>query len=319
MAQPKGTTPKGSPVKGAAATAPTPPPAAGLSDETKLARAVDLYQASKYAECVQELDALIGREPKKIESPDVLERARVYYAACLIANGSAGRAEDQLRAAIRANPMMSAPDSLEFPAPVIEAFLKVKRQLADEIDQADKIAKAKAEAEAAAAARRAAAEKLRVERLEELAQRETVVDKNDRWLAALPFGVGQFQNRDPVLGWIFLTSETLLAGTALTALVVELGLHAKSDDEPPPDPVDLNAKLSTAHQVVVLSSWAFVAVAAVGVFQAQAAYVPEFREERRRPLPKELRRPPAEPSKVSVTPIAAPAPGGGTLGVFGRF
>lgn len=294
-------------------------PTGSLSDETELARAVALYEASKYAECAQELDGLIGREPRRIDTPDVLERARVYFSACLIATGNIPGADEQLRRAIRANPLMLAPDSLVFPAQVVERFYRVKKELTAEIEQAQAAELARKRAEAQAAARRAAAERRRVERLEEIAREERVVDKNSRWLAALPFGVGQFQNRDPVLGWVFLTSEALLAGTAMTSMIIELGLNAKADDDPRPDPKDLNSKLRTSHQVLVISSWAFVAVAAVGVTQAQIAFVPEFAEVRKRPLPKELRRPEPERPSISLVPVLSPAPGGTTLGVFGRF
>jgi hypothetical protein len=304
---------------------PTPAPdhgtgGGGLSDETELARAIALYHAAQYAECVTELDGLVGHDPPKIETPAVLERARVYFAACLVANGNIPKADNQLRMAIRTNPLMLAPDSLEFPAPVIERFYRVQKQLAEEIKAATAAELKRKQAEAKAAAERAEAERRRVKRLEEYAQREFVVQRNSRWLAAVPFGVGQFQNRDPVLGWIFLSSETLLGATAIGAMIVELGLEAKSDDNPPPDPVDLKSKLNTAQQVLIVSSWSFLAVTAVGITQAQVGFVPEFKSERKRPLPKDL-RPSSESARARpfVIPFAAPADGGGTLGLIGRF
>jgi len=269
---------------------------------------------------VKELDGLVGRDPPKIESPEVLERARVYFAACLVANGNVRQADAQLRAAIRANPLMLAPDSLEFPAPVIERFYRVQKQLSEEIKQATAADLRRKQAEAKAAAERAEAERQRVKRLEAFAQNELVVQRNSRWMAAVPFGVGQFQNRDPVLGWIFLTSESLLGATVLGAMAVELSLNAKADDDPPPDPNDLNSKLDTAHQVLLVSSWGFLAVTAVGITQAQIGFVPEFRSERKRELPKELRpKPDSARSRPFVVPFAAPADGGGTLGLIGRF
>ncbi len=216
------------------------------------------------------------------------------------------------------NPQMRAPDSLVFPATVIDRFFQVRDSLVDEIKkaQAEELAKKRAAAEEAA--RRALAERRRVERLEELASREVVVEKNDRWIAALPFGVGQFQNRDPLLGYLFLGAEVALAGTALTAMVIELDLNARADDDPPPDPSDLNNKLRSAHQVLTISSWGFVGVAAVGVLQAQLAFVPEFRDTVKKPLSPDLRRTPDAPV-VSLRPLALPTAGGMELGVVGRF
>jgi len=292
--------------------------AQGLSDEAKLSRVVTLYEAGKYAECAKEFSGLIGGEIKKLEDAEVLERARIYYAACLIGNGQIPDAEEQMRAAIRQNPQMRAPDSLVFPGPVIDRFFKVKQTLIDEIKRAEAADLEKKRAAAAAAARRAAAEKRRVERLEEAASREVVVTKNERWIAALPFGVGQFQNRSPVLGWLFLGAEVALGGTALTAMVIELDLNARADDDPPPDPNDLNPKLDAAHRVLVVSSWGFLGVAAAGVLHAQLSFVPEFRDTVKRPLAPELRRPPDAPT-VSLRPAALPTAGGVQLGVLGRF
>ena len=293
-------------------------PSGGLSDQTELARVVTLYDAGKYAECVKEFATLIGGQPRKIDDPEVLERARIYYAACLIGNGQVADSEEQMRKAIRQNPLMRPPDSLVFPGTVIDRFFRVRDSLVDEIKRAEAKELQKQRAAAAAASRRAAAEKRRVERLEALASREVVVNKNERWVAAIPFGVGQFQNRDPWLGYLFLGSEVILAGTALGATVIQLDLNARADDDPPPDPDDLNPKSQAAYQTMLITSWGFLGVATIGVLQAQLAYVPEFRDTVKKPLSPDLRRPPEKPA-ISFVPVAAPTPGGGTLGVVGRF
>lgn len=292
-------------------------PSGGLSDEAKLARVVALYEGGKYAECVKEFTALIGAEPRRIDDPEVLERARLYYSACLIGNGQVPEAEEQMRAAIRQNRQVR-PDSLVFPAPVIDRFLQVKDALKAEMADAEAEELKKKRAAAAAAAARTAAEKRRVARLEELASQEVQVEKNSRWVAAIPFGAGQFQNRDPLLGYLFLGSEVLLAGTAIGAMVIQLDLNARADDDPPPDPADLNPKLDAAYQTMVISTWGFIGVAAVGVLQAQLAFVPELKRSVKKPLSPEL-RPPAEKPGVSLLPVAHPTRGGGAFGVVGRF
>lgn len=299
---------------------PAPKPALppDLSEEGQLARVVTLYDAGKYADCVSEFSRLIGNEPRKIEDPEILEKARVYYAACLIGNGQTSDAEEQFKAALRANRLMRAPDSLVFPGPVIDRFFRVKEAMTEELKKAAAEDLAKKRAEAAAAARRAEAERRRVERLEELASREVLIDRNSRWVAAVPFGVGQFQNRSAVLGYVFLGTEAALAATTLGAMVLELQLNSRADDDPPPDPKDLNSKLDTAHQVLVISSWSFLGVAALGVLEAQLSFVPEFRDTRKKALPADLRRPNDAPA-LSLTPLAFPTNRGMELGVFGRF
>lgn len=304
-----------------AAAQPAPTTAPAMSDEAELARAVELYESGRFVECVGEFEDLLDADGgRKLEQKDVIEKARVYYAACLIATGKKKDAAEQFKQAIRANPTLRAPDSLIFPQTVLDVFFSVRDSMMEEIRKAEDERLKKAQEAAARAAKRAAAERARVRRLEEYARREAIVTKNRRWVAMLPFGVGQFQNDDPALGWIFLGTEAALAATALGSLIVVFQLNAQVDDDPPPNTVELNERLDTAYQVLVLSSWGFLAVAAGGIVQAQLAFEPEFREIRQRPLPKDVRPPPApaEPSAF-VRPAPLALPGGGGIGVVGRF
>lgn len=49
-------------------------------------------------------------------------------------------------------------------------------------------------------------------------------DEPSRWIAALPFGVGQFQNRDVGLGSFFASSEALMGATSIVTAAVEMKL-----------------------------------------------------------------------------------------------
>ena len=70
--------------------------------------------------------------------------------------------------------------------------------------------------------------------------------------------------------------------------------------------------------MLVISSWSFLGVAALGVLEAQLSFVPEFRDTRKKALPADLRRPNDAPA-LSLTPLAFPTNRGMELGVFGRF
>ena len=63
-------------------------------------------------------------------------------------------------------------------------------------------------------------------RCEPLASQESVVVRHSRWIAALPFGVGQFQNGQEGLGYALLVSEALLAGASITSGVIYMELLA---------------------------------------------------------------------------------------------
>jgi hypothetical protein len=285
-----------------------------LGDDARLASVVNLYEAGKYAECASELGAMLAPDARrKIRDRDVLENARIYHAACLIGSGNPSAADKPLRDAILANTQMKPPDSLVFPPPVIERFLRVRQSLYEEIKKAEEQRVQQARRAAEEQAARARAEQKRVEALEQLASQEVTVVKNRRWVALVPFGVGQFQNGDDGLGWVFLTSEAVLAATALTSIAMQTGLQLEAQRLHNPAN---NAVLATWHELVVVSSYAFLGVAATGITQAQIAFVPEQRVVRERPLPLELRR---KTSQVTLEPSFSIVPGSAYVGLSGRF
>ncbi len=291
-----------------------------LSDDAELARIASLFDSGKYKECASESERLLSPADRKLEDPDIIEKARVYFAACLLASGRGKDADEQLRFAIRENPQMRPPDRLMFPQEVVERFIRVQAGMLDEIKRAEEERFKKARAAAEAAAKRRAKEKERVEKLEKFAARETEVTKNRRWLAAVPFGVGQFQNDDTALGFLFLGTEVALAGTALGAMIVQLNLNARIDDADAPKRDELNANLKTAQDVLTFSSWGFLAVAAGGIVEAQLSFEPEFRRTKKRALPKELQSPASRSkSDAFVRPTLVPFADGVGLGAVGRF
>jgi len=130
----------------------------------------------------------------------------------------------------------------------------------------------------------------------------------------VPFGVGQFQNRDYVLGGVFLASEVLLAATAVTATSVELSLNAQAKGGAGlhGDVAQLNQNLQTANDVALIATGGLVLAAGLGILQANLGFVPEF--------PGGV-RPRSKPKHVLPDPTIGVAPlnGGAALSVFGRF
>ena len=286
-----------------------------MSDEAELAQVVGLFEAGKYAQCAEELAVLLDpKSRERLREPDVVATARIYHASCLIGGGRTAEADQPLRDAILADPQMKPPDRLVFPGPVVERFLRVRDTLHDEIRKAEQTKVERARREAELRALKAREQDERVRALEELASREVVIVKNRRWLALVPFGVGQFQNGDRELGWVFLTSELVLGATALTALAMQTHFTLEAHEVKNPDN---NAVLKTWNTLLDVSAWAFVGVAALGIAEAELSFVPERREERKRPIPPSLRR--KETSRVRVIPNLRADPHGFSLGVSGRF
>ncbi|MEB2313412.1 MAG: hypothetical protein OZ921_11345 [Sorangiineae bacterium] len=293
---------------------PAAPAADPVSDEAALARATSLYEAGHYAECAESLGGLLDpKSSSRLSDPGLIEVARVYQAACLIGSGHPGEADDPLRQAIRANPQMRAPDSLVFPPEVVDRFMRVRETLLGEIRKADEERIRRAEAEAARTRASEEARKRRVEELKRYAAEETVTTRNRRWIAAIPFGVGQFQNGDAGLGWAFLASEVALGGTAFGAMVLRSYYHEQAFDSGKSSVKEERDR--NAQTVLIVTGWAFVGVAALGIAQSQLAFVPEFRETRRRALPREFE----EVSRVRVAPSFAVDREGAALGLTGTF
>lgn len=287
-----------------------------LTDTAELARVVSSYEAGKYGECADSLRRLLTADSARpLHDPDVIESARIYHAACLIGSGQTQAADEPLRAAIRQNPQMKAPDSLVFPPPVVERFLRVRETMFDVIRKAEDERVRRAQELAAEQEERARKERIRVQALEELAQSGSIVIPKTRWFALVPFGVGQFQNGDKPLGFVFLTSEVLLAASALTALGVETHLVLEANRVDKVDP-SINGRLQDWHTALEYTSYAWLGVTAIGIVEAQLSFVPEQHRVQKRPLPPELR---PQRSSLELRPSASPVPGGAVFGLSGRF
>ena len=295
---------------------PSPDGAEALNDDAELRRIIGLADAAKYEECVAELNRLLDpKGPRPLTAKSVIQTARLYHATCFIGMGKPELADAPLRDAIHADLGMRPPDRLVFPGEVVDRFLRVQQEMQDEIRKAEQATVAKAVAEAA---RRQKLENERWARmllLERLAAQELVIVRNRRWIAALPFGAGQFQNGDDGLGYLFLSTEAVLGLTALTALSVHTNIQTNADRAGGSVEEGVNERLDNWHLALRASSWAFVGVAAFGILEAQLSFVPEFRRVRVRPR-SEL---PPRRSSVEIAPRLSAGRGSLDFGISGRF
>jgi hypothetical protein len=258
-----------------------------LSDEARLDRVLSLYNG-RFEECASELGTLLDPQAEaQLTDPKVVERARLHRAACLIRAGRSAEAAEPLRDALREDHNMKPPEAWIFGEPVVDLFFKVREELRDEIDAAEQRRIEAARLDAIAAARAASERRRHYQELVRLAARETVIERNRRWIASVPFGVGQFQNGDEALGYVFLTSEVALGATALGSMVVLLSLRDDAEDDNT-DAAALNSVNDTAEALLTVSAWGFAVAATAGVLEAHLSFVPERRTTRRRPLPPEL-------------------------------
>jgi len=286
-----------------------------LDENAAFARARAFYEASDYSNCEQAFSALLRVGARNRPSTrEALEQARIYHAACLVAEGKPRDADEQLQVAIRDNPLIEAPDPLIFPPPFVDRFFAVRSRLLAEIRRAEEERVGQLRRQAEAGKQQDAAMQARIAELEQVTRHESVVQENSRWFAAVPFGVGQFQNREPALGWLFLTSEVLLTGAATTAVSIQLGLHAQANGGTSnKDTAEINRRLRFAHKVELISLGSLLGVTALGILQAELAFEPEFR------LPDRVRKVEKASVKPTLTPTVTPTTGGAVFGLNGTF
>ncbi len=316
-----------SPETGEKETVSKSAPESGLGGEAELSRNLALYENGQYEACVVGLRGILDApDERKLQGPELIDQAETYLGACLIASGQPELADQVFAKAIRNNPQMRAPDNLVFPQTVVDRFLRVREMLLTDIrrDERNRVQDAEHRAKEQDAIRRR--EIWVTQQLRDLAMRESVAEKNRRWLTFVPFGVGQFQNGDNIAGGILLGVESLLLATCITAIVVDEHLANRSRDVGI-DTNELDAKRADAYRVIVASSWSMLGVMAGGIVHANLRFVPERRVTRLRPLPPNLSEPlsgnPRQSSQLeshptaTISPISLPS--GYGIGLVGEF
>ena len=267
------------------------------------------YIARNYSDAEEKLRALV--DPKTgLKDLALLSQARMYLAATFTAQAKRDAASETFEKLILEDPAFE-PDPLSFPGDVINTFYDVRAQLQQKIRQAAEN-QARLEAEKRARAeedqRRQAAW---LEKVKQMATEEKITTRNSRLVAFLPFGAGQFQNREPVLGFIFLGTESALAlGTLIT-----VPMFVYADGRANGQGADLEHKAAvykdradTIQTVNLSLVGALAAVAITGIVQANLAYIPEISEVKKRELP-----------QARITPVVSPTPSGFVAGVSGTF
>jgi hypothetical protein len=272
-----------------------------------LEKAHNAYVAHRYADAEARLRALLDEATGSLKDPDGIADARMYLGAVLVEEGKKEQANEVFERLLLDKSDYKY-DPLNVSTDAINAFLDAQTRLRDTIrSRQDKKAleeqakKAKAELDREKAA-------LRLAMLEKMASEEQIIEKNSRWRALLPFGVGQFQNEQKDLGWVLLSAESLLAvGSVVGAVVSYYEQSQVNDSVRNGDLYAADYYRQNAYNAFVvgdLLAGAFFLTAIVGAVQAEVAFVPEIVHVRQRPIP-----------VLALSPIAGP----GGIGVSGRF
>jgi hypothetical protein len=266
------------------------------------------YLARNYADAEARLRVLVDPQ-MGLKETALMSQARMYLGAALIAQNQPEEAVTIFEKLIREDSSFD-PDPLSFPSDVINKFFDTRERLQEEIRQnAMNVARSEA-------AKRVKAEEDRrkqeawLAKVKQMATEEKITVHHDRRVAFLPFGIGQFQNGDPILGWTFLVTEAaLLVGTGVT---VPMYAYARSHAEDESRSGNLAGKAQLyqdrADNIVTVNLsfvGALAAVAVGGIVQANLAYVPETVEIKKHELP----------PVGSVKPVVSPS----FVGLTGTF
>jgi transcription elongation GreA/GreB family factor len=270
-----------------------------------LEKAHNAYAARRYDDAEARLRALLASG--ELKDPDTIADARMYLGATLLAEKKDEDAARTFELLLTDKPEYQ-PDPLRVSLEAQDAFTDAKTRMHDRLAamQAERVrqaqaAQAKLEEEKQRQARR-------LVMLEDLASTETVIERHSRWFALVPFGAGQFQNGQTAEGWLFLLGEGLLAGGSVVAsgfsvyYATQAGQQYNDQNFGASNGYTRAARLA-AYTGDVLAG-ALVLAGVGGIIHAQATFVPETVEKRKRAIP-----------QLSLTPMIGP----GGLGLGGTF
>jgi hypothetical protein len=277
------------------------PSRARANDLDDFQSAVAAYEVHDYVNAVALLEALVGGDIPRLQSAALVLESRKYLAASYLFTNETAAAEQQFVRLLQQDPSYQI-DPVGFPAEVEQAFSAVKIRWQRERAAAESEA-ARVEAQTRAQeSDRLRADEARHTELQRLADTVRVERVSSRWLAALPFGVGQFQNGHADLGYVLAISELALATTSAVTWFAHALLEkehdrivAERDSSLPPKEIDrANFEVELARTVNRVSVVLLAAVIVAGVVDAQWRFRPTTATEVRRSRPTEA------PTEVAV-------------------
>lgn len=286
-----------------------------------LEKARAAFLARNWIDAEERLRVLLD-EKNGLKERSLISQARMYLGASLLAQGKKDDAKETFEKLVLDDPTFE-PDPLSFPSDAINTFIDVRSSLLEQIRNAQQAAARRAAEKKALEEAEREKQRVWLEKVKAQAAEEKITVRHNRVVASLPFGAGQFQNGQPVLGWIFLGAE--VAAVAGTAVTYGMYLHARSreNEELRRPGGDVNQLVPQYHQLAedvrianLGFAGAFLAIAVTGIVQAHIAYVPESPEKKKRELPPLALRSRLPVASASVekplsgfAPIVSPLPG----------
>lgn len=243
------------------------------------------YDEQNYTKAAGGLESLVGGVVPRARNPVVRLEARKYLGATYLFLGRKEAAQGQFRLLLEEDPEYDI-DPVAFPEAVVQTFREVQREVAAKRAREEALEAVRKQRERSDELNELIRQQQRIAALEELAATETVEKVNSRWIAALPFGIGQFQNEDRKLGIMFAVTESVFVATSIATFI---GHNSLRDEDPAPSDIDRAQRVERALRI---GNWAsvgaFVGFAVAGVIEAEVRFKPVIRTTRKRNLPESL-------------------------------
>jgi hypothetical protein len=252
-------------------------------DRAEVDKARSAFLRKQYDEVERRLAPFVQAASSEARDQAVLPDAYFLLAATLFRLGRTEEAHALLDAMAARRPD-AEPDPLLLPPEVVDGFADAKGRVRERVaEQQKERERLRIEAEAARVREKQELDQ-RIAKLENLARVESIREPHSRWVAAVPFGVGQFQNGEKGLGWVLLVSESLALLTCATTVVIydrAIDDAYATRDQPGVSRQYL-ARATAARTVNVISAITGLAFGAAGLVEAQVNFVPEVKVTRER-------------------------------------
>jgi hypothetical protein len=261
--------------------------AASADDLTDFEAARGLYAKRNYAGAVAALHTLVGTDPPRVTERLLVLESRKYLAASLLFQGKREESRAQFRLLLAQEPNYAI-DPLAFPTEVVTLFERVKGELQSQLALAREQQQRRRDEELRLEQERAQTERANLEHLFRLAQESETRQENSRWIATIPFGVGQFQNGHKSFGMALAVLEGLAAAGSVATFI---GHQRVADDHPSQSQAREAERVESVWRTSNQASFGiFAALALIGIIDAHVRFVPGRVTHKPRVLPPELKR-----------------------------
>ncbi|MET0385779.1 MAG: hypothetical protein ABW321_07460 [Polyangiales bacterium] len=268
---------------------------ASANDFEEFESARSAYEAQDYARAARLFEALGGGENPAITNRSLLLESKKYLGASYLFLRKLPLAEVEFERLLRLDPQYLL-DPLGFPEEVQRLFAQVKTRLDSERRVAEEERRREEERITKLQQERSTQERERWARLIELAETERHEEVRTRWVAFMPFGIGQMQNGHGGLGAVLAVSEGSLLLVSFVSWLVHENLRGQQPLPPQRDEFNLTERVSRYTNQVSFALFGVLAV--TGIIDAQVRFEESVDRVHKRPLPPELRAPSA---RVSVS------------------